>query len=754
MRLSRRLLYLVCFLALAATPALAMARIGRPSASRALLLAVLLGTLAGCTGLFARRATWAALLLVPLAGLLLLRSELPPPPAVHGLTQLLSFYWGELGGGARSYVSQTLPFDYRASPDIRLLLITFVYLAVALAAVAALSLGRVVPALVVLLVPLGFGFTVDESSRVVWLPVAFLFLAGCTLMTSRSLTRGRWRPGDAAAGAGTAVLAALLALSLLGATSVASGRPWQNWHTWDPLGAHTGTRLVFNWMENFPGLLDPRHNGEVMRVTTAVPAYWRANALDEFTGTSWLSGAPSQQRLVSGQQGSATIYTVTPNAPQPPGQVVTQDFHITDLSTDYLFAGGEPRAVTVDQDLPVSTGASDALAVNRLVGPKLQYTVTATIPQLKPAELVGRGADYPAALQRDLALPFPHLADLRGGGERAWSGAMNGSARDREWLGLYRLDRRIVGDATDPYQIALLVEQYLRRSYLYSLTPPATSYQSPYAAFLFGTHTGFCQHFAGAMALLLRFNGVPARVAVGFTMGHRVDRSTFVVTRNDAHAWVEAYFPQVGWVSFDPTPGRSLPGLGASSTSAGFVDPFRHAGSTGGGSTSAAGQPVRNNAQKDPSTGESSGAVGPAVKGRGHWWLPWLALAAAATAWPLARMGRRRLRLHRGDASHRLHASLDALFLTLRDYGMPVSDAQTLEETARLLRERLGLEAGAVMARVQAVQFGGGVPGPQDVAAVGCLRRDAARRLRAHAGLRRRLAAGYGLTAARTPASR
>ena len=178
------------------------------------------------------------------------------------------------------------------------------------------------------------------------------------------------------------------------------------------------------------------------------------------------------------------------------------------------------------------------------------------------------------------------------------------------------------------------------RSYLYSLTPPATNYQSPYAAFLFGTHTGFCQHFAGAMAILLRFNGVPARVAVGFTTGRRVARSTFVVTRNDAHAWVEAYFPQIGWVSFDPTPGRSLPGVGASSTSAGFVDPFRHSGGTGGGPSSPAAAPVRDNAQKDPSTGESTGGAGVLVKGRSHWWLAWLALAAAVTAWPLARMGR------------------------------------------------------------------------------------------------------------------
>jgi hypothetical protein len=77
----------------------------------------------------------------------------------------------------------------------------------------------------------------------------------------------------------------------------------------------------------------------------------------------------------------------------------------------------------------------------------------------------------------------------------------------------------------------------------------------PLESFLFRDKRGYCQQFAGAMALLLRMGGVPARVAVGFTQGRR-DPATnhWLVTDLDAHAWVEVWFPRFGWVKFDPTP--------------------------------------------------------------------------------------------------------------------------------------------------------------------------------------------------------
>ena len=69
------------------------------------------------------------------------------------------------------------------------------------------------------------------------------------------------------------------------------------------------------------------------------------------------------------------------------------------------------------------------------------------------------------------------------------------------------------------------------------------------------TRRGYCIHFSMTMAVILRNLGVPARVVEGFLPGERsVDLSTEVIRNEDAHAWVEAYFPRVGWVPFDPTP--------------------------------------------------------------------------------------------------------------------------------------------------------------------------------------------------------
>ena len=84
----------------------------------------------------------------------------------------------------------------------------------------------------------------------------------------------------------------------------------------------------------------------------------------------------------------------------------------------------------------------------------------------------------------------------------------------------------------------------------------SSSRRKPLLSFL-DTKQGYCQHFAGTMALMLRYLGIPARVAAGFTSGtYKSGSDEWVVTDHDAHAWVEVYFPDIGWLTFDPTPGR------------------------------------------------------------------------------------------------------------------------------------------------------------------------------------------------------
>src|SRR5262249_43010915 len=112
------------------------------------------------------------------------------------------------------------------------------------------------------------------------------------------------------------------------------------------------------------------------------------------------------------------------------------------------------------------------------------------------------------------------------------------------------------GGSSDPYDFVQHVIARVQRDARYTETPPSPGNLEPLDAFLFRDRAGYCQHFAGATALLLRMGGVPARVVAGFSPGSR-DGADHIVRDLDAHSWVEVYFPQYGWVTFDPTPGDS-----------------------------------------------------------------------------------------------------------------------------------------------------------------------------------------------------
>lgn len=103
----------------------------------------------------------------------------------------------------------------------------------------------------------------------------------------------------------------------------------------------------------------------------------------------------------------------------------------------------------------------------------------------------------------------------------------------------------------------LALESWFRQGggFRYSEHPPRARGEPPLIQFVTSTRAGYCQHFAGAMALMARLLGIPSRVAVGFTSG-RLEAGSWTITDHDAHAWVEVWFPGYGWVPFDPTPGR------------------------------------------------------------------------------------------------------------------------------------------------------------------------------------------------------
>ena len=154
-----------------------------------------------------------------------------------------------------------------------------------------------------------------------------------------------------------------------------------------------------------------------------------------------------------------------------------------------------------------------------------------------PPEVIrpGAGADDPIErLDGDKALarlrPAPHL------------GALAGAAPRRD----------------NPFEYVKSVEAYLGRGFTYTESPPASA--RTLEGFLFEAKSGYCQQYSGAMALLLRMARHPGargdRLHVGL-----LDRKAkeYVVRDLDAHSWVEAWFPEFGWVTFDPTPSAAPP---------------------------------------------------------------------------------------------------------------------------------------------------------------------------------------------------
>ncbi|MCX6463968.1 MAG: transglutaminaseTgpA domain-containing protein, partial [Pseudonocardiales bacterium] len=174
-----------------------------------------------------------------------------------------------------------------------------------------------------------------------------------------------------------------------------------------------------------------------------------------------------------------------------------------------------------------------------------------------------RPAEQEAWSQRAF-LPTPSAQDLRAA---PLPGADGPGAIYANVLGVdprvTELAQEVTAEAGTPFDRALALQEYFTGpespfSYDLATAPPAGD--DALVEFLTVGRVGYCEQFASAMAVMLRTVGVPARVAVGFTAG-TVDGDARTISTSDAHAWVEAWFPGLGWTTFDPTPltdGRAI----------------------------------------------------------------------------------------------------------------------------------------------------------------------------------------------------
>jgi transglutaminase-like putative cysteine protease len=504
-------------------------------------------------------------------------------------------------------------------------------------------------------------------------------------------------------------LLACLVGALLIAPVVNSGRPWIDYANWDPIVP----KVSFQWDQLYGPNPWPHSTATMFQVQLARPSLLRVTSLDRFDGLRFLrSDAPPGSRSLD----------LPATAGFRPRSASWATIIVGDLRSTQLVGGeGTPLAVSWLGSSPASTvGEADGtLQASSPPNVGTRYVVASYDPRPTLAALRSAPRAFPRAYlpyaQFELpaatasALVAPNLAHEAAGapdparlvgpaapGQTPASlPAVASSIEDSPYAPMFALARRLAAGAPTTYDVVERVLGYFVGRYRYDERAPRARY--PLEAFLFATRRGYCQQFSGAMTLLLRMDGIPARVGVGFRPGlYDPTTGTWRVRARDAHAWVEAYFTGIGWVSFDPTPPAPAAASGETQRLSKAAQVDR---SAAGGS---AATPRRHRSIAASAHARHASAAWPLA-------LAVLALAAllALAGWWAAGAWRLRRALA-GDASGAV-AELD---WALQRIGRELPAGMTLARLHAYLEERGADRAGGYVRALTDLRFAGAGPRP------------------------------------------
>jgi len=548
------------------------------------------------------------------------------------------------------------------------------------------------------------------------------FLSGAlfTLLLLAFLLADRIR-AQAIAPAALLVLVATVAAAAM-APVLDRPTPWVNYEkiAEDVASRHT---VVYSWDHSYAPLDWPRDGRELLRIKAQAQSYWKAEVLDTFDGREWRHGPSVAALEPDGTQDR-----------QNPQWFQTIHVSVTGLRSEQFITAGTANRIFNAPRLPVNAGGGTFTTQSGVLRRGAEYSASVYTPRPTVGQLERTGVDYPSLARQWLRVSLPPA-----GGEPASSvnrprkeasfppfGANEATLITRpnssftttrdavdviQASGLarvYDLAQRLKASSTTPADYVQRVRARVQRGATYTERPKVHS--NPLDAFLFDDPRGYCQHFSGAMALLLRMGGIPARVAVGFSPG-QLDKASgeYIVRDLDAHSWVEAYFPRYGWITFDPTPSAAPAREQLADQQAALARPR----GTGPGGDRAS----------DPSFGRRQGATTTSPSSA-----PRIVLAIAVVALLLAAgVFWRRVRRRDAEQPRSEDPEIAELERALWRTGRDLPPALTLAQ----LEGRLGAteEAQGYLRSLSARRYGPGGPAPS-----------AAER----SGLRRELAAGLG----------
>lgn len=266
--------------------------------------------------------------------------------------------------------------------------------------------------------------------------------------------------------------------------------------------------------------------------------HWRGGVLTDFDGKRWFTPTPRPHILVPDSAGAYQLGI----APLPPNSYFLLRYTILmePVATDAIFIAPHPITVWGHFGIDSRFGSprnylisdDNGSLLNPLHnGAPVHYDAVSEVPMVSRQQLRDTSTDYPSDV-RAAYLQLPPL-DPR----------------------ISELAQQITTHDATPYDKAADLERFFHTSFRYTLDLSGMNRPDPLSYFLFTRRAGHCEYFASAMVVMLRTLGIPARYVTGFLPGEFNDvAQDYIIRASDAHSWVEVYFPEYGWITFDPTP--------------------------------------------------------------------------------------------------------------------------------------------------------------------------------------------------------
>jgi transglutaminase-like putative cysteine protease len=265
----------------------------------------------------------------------------------------------------------------------------------------------------------------------------------------------------------------------------------------------------------------------VLEVRAPEGSYWQAVVYDQYTGGAFQSS--DTQRVSVAPDESIVSANFRARAP------ITQTFYVYFPNNTQIFAAAQP--VSINEPSWAENFSSGETALWTMLTPRSSgesYRVVSAVSQASVTQLRAATQQYPANIrERYLQLPD----------------SLPGRVRT--------LAQDIVtkAGATTAYDRAAALELWLRINIKYNdkISAPAPG-RDGVDYVLFETRQGYCDYYAAAFAVMARSLGIPARIVTGFASGqYDSNRDLYEVRQYNAHTWPEVYFPEYGWIQFEPT---------------------------------------------------------------------------------------------------------------------------------------------------------------------------------------------------------